>query len=338
MHDAAISLGILVLYNASEKLIKGEPRDMVAERGVIACAQAVADALESVGYRVVRLPFQGDVETVLQPYPSTDWLVFNLAEGMEGKLFEEARIAWTLEAMGYRFTGNRGDAIALSTHKARAKRVLSAAGVPTPAFWLFRHPDEVRMAAGLPFPLIVKPVAEDASQGIGSDSVVHSMDALHERVAYIAGKYHQAALAETFVAGREFNVGLWGDPPEALPLAEIDFSAFADPYARIVSFSAKWEEQSFEYRHTPVFCPALVDVALGTELVKVARRAWDALGCRGYARVDIRVSEAGTPYVVEVNCNPDISPDAGFFRAARQAGYTYEQMVARIVQFTLKEC
>jgi D-alanine-D-alanine ligase len=324
--------GVVVLYNAGENLVKGEPRDLLAEQGVVACAQAVAGALRGAGYTVVQVPIHNDVESALAPYPPTGWAVFNLGEGLEGRLFEEARIAWALEAMGYCFTGSGGDAIARSVHKAQAKCLLTASGVDTPAWWLLRHPDEVDVvAADVPFPLIVKPVAEDASIGIGRDAVVHAIEPLRERVAYIVKRYRQAALAEAFVAGREFNIAVWGDPPQVLPLAEIDFSAFTDPYARIVSFAAKWEAHSFEYDHTPVLCPAPVDAVLGNDIAQAAQRAWAAIGCRGYARVDMRLSDDGVPYVVEVNCNPDLSPDAGFYRAARAAGYDYGNMIVHIL-------
>jgi len=321
--------GVVVLYNDSTRLAKGEARDMLAERGVVACAQAIAEALAGAGRRVERLPLRGDVEEAMDPYPPADWIVFNLAEGLDGRFFEESRIAWTLEAMGYRFTGATGDALTLSTHKGRAKVRLQEAGVPTPAWQLLRRPPGD--TDGWIFPLIVKPVAEDASQGIGPEAVVQDLAGLRARVGYVLQRYRQAALVEQFVAGREFNVSLWGDPPEVLPLAEIDFAAFSDPYDRIVSFAAKWEEDSFEYVHTPVLCPAPVDEALGARLADVARRAWKAIGCRGYARVDMRVDTAGTPYVIEVNCNPDISPDAGFFRAVRTAGYSYRDMAVRIL-------
>lgn len=331
--------GVVVLYNASDKLVKGEPRDILAEQGVIVCAQAVAKALKRAGYLVAQVPIRDDVESALIPYPPTHWVVFNLGEGLEGRLFEEARIAWALEAMGYCFTGSGGDAIAHSVHKVQAKTLLAAGGVATPSWWLFRHPAEVDAvtAAALPFPLIVKPVAEDASIGVSPDAVVHTGQALHERVAYIVERYRQAALAEVFVDGREFNIALWGDPPEVLPLAEVDFSAFTDPYARIVSFAAKWEVHSFEYHHTPVLCPALVDPDLDARIAVTACRAWSAIGCRGYARVDTRISSEGTPYVVEVNCNPDLSPDAGFYRAARAAGYSYEDMVVQILELARRE-
>jgi len=325
--------GVVVLYNASKGLVKGEPQDMLAERGVVACAQTIAESLQETGYRVVLVPLHGDVEVALASYPPSQWVIFNLGEGLDGRLFEEARIAWALEAMGYCFTGSDGDALARSTHKAQAKGLLVSNGVPTPSWWLFRHPDEViALADELPFPLIVKPVAEDASLGVGPDAVVHTGPALRERVAYVVERYRQAALAEVFVVGREFNVALWGDSPQALPLAEIDFGAFSDPYCRIVSFAAKWEEASFEYSHTPVLCPAPAGNRVGRRIVDAARRAWTAIGCRGYARVDVRLADDGIPYVVEVNCNPDLSPEAGFYNAAKAAGYSYADMAAHILE------
>ncbi len=330
--------GVAVVYNAGDNLIKGEPRDLLAEQGVIVCAQAVADAFQAAGYQVAQVPIHVDAESALAPYPPTQWMVFNLGEGLDGRLFEEARIAWALEAMGYCFTGSDGTAIARSVHKAQAKRLLLANGVVTPPWWLFAHPDQVNASiADLSFPLIVKPVAEDASIGVGPDAVVHTLQALRERVAYVVARYRQAALAEVFIAGREFNVALWGDPPQVLPLAEIDFSAFTDPYTRIVSFAAKWEEGSFEYHHTPALCPAPVSSALGARITDTARRAWSAIGCQGYARVDMRVSDEGIPWVVEVNCNPDLSPDAGFYRAAHTAGYNYKNMAVHILDIARRQ-
>jgi D-alanine-D-alanine ligase len=326
------SPGVIVLYNASEGLVKGEPRDMLAEQGVVICATAVAEALRSAGYRVVPVPIHSDVESALTPYLPARWVVFNLGEGLEGRLFEEARIAWALDAMGYQFTGADGDAILRSVHKAQTKHLLTASGVATPPWWLFRHPDEVdALAAELSFPLIVKPVAEDASIGVGPDAVVHTLQELRERVAYVIDCYRQVALVEAFIIGREFNIALWDDPPQVMPPAEVDFSAFDDPYEQIVSFAAKWEADSFEYHHTPVLCPAPVDPALSDRLMDVAVRAWEAIGCHGYARVDMRLGEDGVLYVVEVNCNPDLSPDAGFYRAARTAGFSYEDMVVYIL-------
>jgi D-alanine-D-alanine ligase len=327
---------VLVLYNHSSHMIKGESRDLIADQSIVACASSVTAALAEAGFQVHTLPLQGNVETALEAYPPSEWIIFNLVEGLDGRLFEEARVAWALEAMGYRFTGNAGAALATSTNKMRAKEALTAAGVPTPAYWSFSHPDEVLATLCFDFPLIVKPVAEDASQGIDNESVVHTISGLRNRVAYVRQWYRQAALVETFVSGREFNVGLWGNPPEPLPVAEIDFSAFEDSSERIVSFSAKWKPASEEYQKMPVQCPAVLTPDIEAALITTARQAWYAMGCRGYARVDMRLAESGIPYVIEVNCNPDISSDAGFYRAAKAAGYSYADMAEYILEAALR--
>lgn len=323
---------IIVVYNDSPSRIKGEPQDMLAEQGVIACSQAVADALAGC-YEVQRVPIHADVEVALASYPPTEWVVFNLGEGIQGRLFEEARIAWALEAMGYRITGSRGDALARSIHKEHAKQLFTRAGIATPRWRLCRGISE--MVDGLDFPLIVKPVAEDGSLGIGPEAVVHDLAALRASVGHTIECYRQAALVEEFITGRELNVSLWGDLPEVLPLAEIDFRDFADPCNPIVSFAAKWDATSFAYHHTPVLCPASVDRRLAGRIQEAALAAWHVIGCQGYARVDMRVDANDQPYVVEVNCNPDLSPEAGFFQAVRRIGCGYEEMVRRIAEMTL---
>jgi D-alanine-D-alanine ligase len=172
---------IIVVYNESSFLIKGEPQDILAEQGVIACSQAVAETLAR-RHRVQRVPIHADGEVALAPYSPAEWAVFNLGEGIQGRLFEEARIDWVLEAMGYRITGSRGDALARSIHKVHAKQLFTRAGIPTPRWRLYRNVAEVE--DGLRFPLIVKPVAEDGSLGISPEAAVHNSDALRARVGH----------------------------------------------------------------------------------------------------------------------------------------------------------
>lgn len=320
---------VVVLYNKSSTLIIGEPRDMLAEQAVVACARAAAEALAG-RFEVRSVPIRADVEVALRDYRPGEWAVFNLGEGVQGRLFEEARIAWALEAMGYRMTGSPGPALARSIHKAHAKELFERHNIPTPPWRLYRDVSQVQDE--LDFPLIAKPVAEDGSLGIGTEAVVHDLAALRERVDHIATVYRQGVLVERFIAGREFNVSIWGDPPEVLPLAEIDFHDFADPYERIVSFEAKWDEASFAYHHTPVLCPAAVSPLLERRIREAALAAWHVIGCHGYARVDMRVDEREQPYVVEVNCNPDLSPEAGFFQAVRRTGTDYAGMICRIAE------
>jgi D-alanine-D-alanine ligase len=287
------------------------------------------------------------VERALSPYPPEDYLVFNLFEGVDGilpedgntLLDEEARAALTLEALDYRYTGADGRILALCVNKAYSKAALAEGGVLTPAWRSFERVGDVTAAAvqGMRFPLMVKPVAEDSSLGIDSNAVVRDLESLQARVALVTEHYGQPVLAEEFIDGREFNVGLWGDPPRVLPLAEVDLSALGAPEKRIVTYAAKWEEGTYEYQHTPVTCPAAVTDELASNIRDAALRAWRAVGgYRGYGRVDMRV-QGEHCYVLEVNPNPSIAADAGFARAALAAGLDYAQMILTILSFAGEE-
>jgi D-alanine-D-alanine ligase len=144
------------------------------------------------------IPVSTAVELALTPFPPDQWLIFNLYESLAGRLFEEARNAWGLEAMGYRFTGSGGEAIARTTNKAYAKSIMTMNGIPTPPWWLFRDPDDAKSVQldDFHFPLIIKPVAEDASTGVTEKAIAHATSELQERVAYVIDRYRQAALVE----------------------------------------------------------------------------------------------------------------------------------------------
>jgi D-alanine-D-alanine ligase len=200
-------------------------------------------------------------------------------------------------------------------------------GVPTAPYQVFYRADE---AITVPLPAIVKPQAQDASIGIDRNSVVHDERALRQRVEYVLETYRQPALVEAFVAGREFNVGVWGNGvAHTLPLAEIDFSAWADPYRHVVHVEAKWDESAPEYQTMNVLCPVQVEPGLAERIQQVVLAAYKAMGCRDYARVDLRVKD-DVPYVLEVNPNPCLATDGGFANGARVAGYDYAHMAHQI--------
>jgi D-alanine-D-alanine ligase len=180
-------------------------------------------------------------------------------------------------------------------------------------------------------------VHEDASLGINSSSICHDVSQLECQAAYIHDIYRQEALIEEYLDGREFNVSILGErAPEVLAISEIDFSGLPDGEPRIVSYRAKWDEDSQIFRGTMPVCPAEIGKRLENRIKQIALRAYMAVGCRDYARVDMRSDARGNLYVLEVNPNPDIAPTAGFARAGRAAGYSYTDLILRISQFAVE--
>ncbi|MCB9840865.1 MAG: ATP-grasp domain-containing protein [Phycisphaeraceae bacterium] len=257
-------------------------------------------------------------------------LVVNLVESLAGRGSLIHLVPALVESIGTPMTGCPAHAIATTSNKLAAKRVLSAEGVPTPD-WVEQHgrvPVKDRW--------IIKSVWEHASIGLGPDSVVDAgavdlAKSLVARAPTLGGH----AFAERFIEGREFNLALLetGDGVRLLPPAEILFVEFPPDQPRIVDFAAKWDEASHAYHHTPRrFEFPSDDAPLLIELESWARRCWDAFGLRGYARVDFRVDERGRPWVLEVNTNPCLSPDAGFMAAAARGGVSESDVIAHIVR------
>lgn len=236
------------------------------------------------------------------------------------------------------FTGGTAGNILLTTNKAATKQYLLTHGIPTPPFAVIERADYLDIAYHLKdkFPLMVKPVANDGSEGINQKSVVTGEKNLKRRVAEILRVYRQPALAEQYIDSREINVAIVEQEgrPKLLPLSEIIFERGYGQKYKIVDFEAKWRPRSKQYRHTPAVCPAPVTAALAKKLKLYSRMIWKYLNLQSYTRIDFRIDDRGNPFVLEVNCNPDISndPQTGFPRSARAAGYNYDQMVLAIVE------
>jgi D-alanine-D-alanine ligase len=298
-------------------------------QGVMANVREVRRSLRRLGFATTLVPVRLHDLKWLGRLQRTD-VVFNLIEGINGVARYEDWAVGALELTGVPFTGCRATAVSLCHRKHVANTLLARAGVPVPACGLGRRNV---VPEGLQLPVIVKPSGEDASVGIDGGAICTTRNAVRERLARMSEQFADV-LVQEYIEGREFNVGFLGS--EVLPLSEISFERMPAGYWPIVSYAAKWAEGSPEYVGTDPVCPARVDPALADRIITVARRAWEVLGGgEGYGRVDLRVAADGTPYVLEVNPNPDLSSDAGFARMGEALGWQYDALIGRVVEETM---
>jgi D-alanine-D-alanine ligase len=298
------------------------------EQDTLAQARFVAKELARAGHATDILPFSLDLGAAaaalarLQPD-----LVFNLVESVGGKARLLHLAPAVLDSLRYRYTGAPTGALFLTTDKVLAKRWLASRGIPTPA-WTTGAADEAALPRGR---YIVKSVHEEASVGLEDDAVVEAdAPALARLIAERAPRLGGEAFAEAFIEGREFNLSMLDG--EVLPIAETLFVGYAPEKPRIVGYAAKWRADSYEYHNTPRrFGVERDEPGLARTLSDLARQCWATFGLRGYARVDFRVDERG-PWVLEINANPCLSPDAGFMAAAGEAGFKPRDVLERIVR------
>ncbi len=313
---------VVILHGVQESLPQPDDADTLVQ------AAAIADALQAAGCATRELALGLDLSVLqhLQPRAAAPQAaVFNLVESLAGRGALLHLPVAVLETFGIPFTGSGSMALALTTDKPRCKELLRAAGVRTPDWWSQGSlPVEQRV--------IVKPSREDGSCGITAASVMNGAEAV-ACINATAADAPDAVFAEAFVDGREFNVSLLdaGDGLQVLPVAEIRFVDFPSDRPRILDYEAKWAPESAVYRGTQRHTLRQGEEAsLTGQLASMAQRIWSVFGLRGYARVDFRVDDRGTPWVVDVNANPCLSPDAGFAAAAESAGIAFPQLVQRI--------
>jgi D-alanine-D-alanine ligase len=331
---------VLVLHNEAADDSAVDDRDVLVQR------DAVLEALRSLGHDAAALSGSlnlSAVSTKLQERRPD--VVFNLVESLGGtdRLMPLATLL--LDALGMPHTGCGTETILATSNKTAAKQRMHAAGFPT-AGWL-----SIKEPSTCPLPrdgrCILKPIWEHASVGMGDDAVLATTTPAEVKAAIqkkerATGRPH---FAEAFIDGREFNLSLLAADdanasrePTLLPPAEIDFSAFPAGKPKIVGHSAKWDAGSFEYLQTPrTFDFARSDAPLLDELARLARRCWSLFDLRGYARVDFRVDRECRPWILEVNANPCLSPDAGFAAALAHARIPYPDAIRRIVDDALRD-
>lgn len=324
---------ILLLYALPFPFLPDGSPDVIGPESVFSRLYAVRDALLKKGYSVQNLEAQGEIPLLAaQIAASGADLCFNLCEEFHGQTRLEMNFAAFLELLGLPFTGSPALVLGLSQDKGKTKSILAQQEIPTPAFRVCAS-GAAPSAGGLSYPLIVKPLCEDASLGIDNDALVWNETALRHRVQMILRIYAQPALVEEYIEGRELNVSIMGNGhPQVLPISEIDFSSLPPGAPKICGYAAKWVEGSIEFTHTVPVCPAALSRAEEKRVREIALKVYRLIDCRDYARVDMRLSPEGIPYVLEINANPDISPDAGMTRSAQAAGLGYEEFIGRIVE------
>ncbi|MEJ2038179.1 MAG: D-alanine--D-alanine ligase [Desulfosarcinaceae bacterium] len=321
---------ILVAHNAMSEDSNPDDRDVLVQ------AEAVQGALERLGHSVGPLVCGLNLEDARQSLVSgrAD-LVFNLVESLAGTGRLLAHFPALLDALGISYTGCATEALFLTSNKVLAKSWLAAAGLPTP-MWTTLPERNITAVADQAERWMIKSVWEHASIGLDQDAVlVHptaeELGAGLRRRAPLLGNH---CFAEAFIEGREFNLSLLDSPDgvQVLPPAEILFEGFGSDRVRIVDYRAKWDEGSYEFHHTPRnFSFPHQDRPLVDELIRLARECWDLFQLRGYARVDFRVDGQDRPWILEINANPCLSPDAGFAAALERAGIGFDEAIERIV-------
>jgi D-alanine-D-alanine ligase len=317
---------VLVLHNAVTAESPADARDILEQ------LDCVGRALTELGHPTDTLAVDLDLPALKSGLRARrPDLVFNLVEAIEdsGQLVPLATAL--LDHLRIPYTGSGTEALLVTSNKVLTKRWLRRLGLPTSDWW---DPLEPPPASPAPGPWIVKPLWEDASIGMDDRSVVGSFAEVPARLQEKQRQRPGRWFAEQFVEGRELNVALLaGDAgPEVLPVPEIEFVDFPAGKPHIVGYAAKWDEASFECRNTRRrFVDRDREAALCATLGDLARECWDAFALEGYARVDFRVDAEGNPWILELNANPCISPDAGFAAAAAEAGLHYREAMRRIV-------
>jgi D-alanine-D-alanine ligase len=293
----------------------------------------VADALRGGGHRVSILGVHGDISKLrtglVRRKPE---LVFNLMETFGNHQLGAVGLAGLLDLLGLPYTGGGPGEIYIQEDKALTKKLLAFDSIRYPEYAVFSPDADLETGGQLRMPLFVKPLRMDASIGIDAKSLVRSTREMMERVLDIHRRVKDSALVEEYVEGREFYIGVLGNAmPQVFPPIEMDFSGLPDGASRVLDAKAKWDEKSPQYKGTRAVVAELPD-EMRARLQKVAVDAYRALRVRDYGRIDLRLTETGDIYVIEVNASCYLEQSGEFATAARAAELDYPTLIKRIVE------
>ena len=303
----------------------------------------LVEAVRSAGHELTVVNIRDDLGAMLRVIEAAKpEIIFNLVEFFGEDAGHEAHIAGVYEMLELQYTGSRPAALMSCQRKHRTKAILRDAGVPTAKSFVVsgrRGHHVVPTDHGLRFPVIVKPSMEDASGGIDTDSVIYDPARLAGKVDQMLADYEMPILVEEYIDGRELHCAILGT--EALPLYEMTFAGGLDDHGkalpRIITYRAKWDPYSKDHEAVNGVCPPdNLEAPIAAYVQSVAIKAFKALGCRDYARVDMRLDPvSGEAYVLEVNPNPDLADGCAFANSVRASGRTYAEAINAIVEMAL---
>jgi len=322
---------VLVLFNAPE----GNAEPSVC--GVLDQVNAVSAALDAGGF-THRIAGVSDLQSAARAVSDgEESVVFNLVEDLSGDEEAACLVPGLCQGLGRGVTGSPTACLGLTLDKVKTRAVLRDQGIPVPDGTSVRPDDLIKWGSfPKPGPFIVKPAIGDASEGIdGKRSVfADTGPAMAARIRALHEQFGKPVLIERFIGHREINVSLMRDRKRlrVLPVAEIDFSAFPADLPRVVDYAAKWLPDSFSFRHTPRIIPARLPQRIVRRAEELAVNAWNVAGCGDYARVDMRLDDEGRLFVLEINANPDLSPDSGFQAACVAGGLLFSEFVRTMVE------
>jgi D-alanine-D-alanine ligase len=302
----------------------------------------VARALIAKGHEVRLYGFRDNLDQLvagLRAEPVD--VVFNLSERFRGQSALDYTVAAVLEMLGFPYTGASSEGLMLARDKALTKKVFAYQGIRIPHFMVCARRSPVQRPSDLRFPLIVKPLDEDASVGIAQASVVRDDDALKERVTFIHERFKTDAIVEEFIAGRELYIGVMGnaacgnDRPVALPPIEMVFANDSTAESRIATFKAKWSVRYRESRGIQNEIAKNLSPEVRQRLAEVALRAYEAAGLRDYGRIDVRLAHDDAIYIVEANPNPYLAEGEDLAWAAEEGGHLYPDFIEKIAEMAI---
>lgn len=331
-------LNVLLAFDAAEALDPEKKYEDILSAPECKAEADVFAALSALGHTVRLLSVSDQVEVILEELRSHPAdILFNQVEQFAGDAALEKNLIALLEMLKVPFTGTGPVGLTLCKNKALTKEILSHHRVKTPAFQVFSVGAKITPAKRMKYPIIVKPLREEASYGIAQSSVVDNPKALLERVQFVHESMNQDAIAEEFIQGRELYVGVLGNRRlTVFPPREMVFGALGEDEPRVATFKAKWDEK---YRKKwgiqNVFAKALGD-SIRTKLDRICRKVYSFLYLRGYARMDIRLTPENEIYLIEVNPNPFIAKDEDFALSAAKAGIPYDSLIQKILNYGLE--